>query len=215
MEILEIKNSRLVYLFGADRRKGAAYLPSLVDFLNEQFLFLKSPSDVDEILGASKLEFSHGEFEGSAIDSLSIYNDGVVVAAKSSTNYLDKLLEHFIEMIKSEFEFNVYKTKSVDKIYESNLLIRTDVNVLSKFTNFELLSKKINQQIKENSGLELQHELTSISIASEASNNTQLNTLPFSISRMDDAEFSLNHFLCAAPLTTEQHIDALEMVEKM
>ena len=214
MKLLAIEMSRVVSLFRIARRSGQLYEPHAAALLAGRYSFSNAPKSFED-LRENKILFQHGLFEGNAIDTLEIYNDGIVVTSKSDSGFIDEFLDDLRSWVDTDLEISVIKTHTVNRIYESNLTVETDRNILKTFGVHDSIARLIETALLDSSGLEIQYENVGVSLSADQAQNPSLNPALFRFERRSGVEFSLNQFYTTAPLKTNQHLEILEELERL
>ncbi|MFZ1728034.1 MAG: hypothetical protein WBO29_16130 [Albidovulum sp.] len=212
MKLLSYDMSRLTAIFHITRLEGQAYLPSLAALLTEKYAFVGAPKSLAE-MKADRIEFSHGYFEGSAIDRLEIYDDGIVISSRSSTDFIDRFLDDMLRWAVSELGISVVNNRTVNRVYESSLIIEADEKILTPLKALEETATLIQSHLLEASGMNVPYYPSGYIIAADHSKNPQLKPALFRLERRFASEFELNQFYSIAPLRTPQHIGVLEKIE--
>lgn len=214
MKLLAIEMSRITSLFAAARLGGQMYLPHAADQLAKRYSFVGAPQSLDELVG-NKVEFRHGLFENSAIDTLEIYNDGVVISSRSDSDVLDAFLDDLNLWIEAELGISIIQTHGVSKMYDSTLIVETDQNIFKPFNAYADIAKMIDEKLQELSGLRVNFQHFGLVLAADQTQNPALKPVPFRFERKFGAEFSLNQFYTTAPLKTRQHFEVLRKIEQL
>jgi len=214
LKLLAIEMSRLTALFHVTRSTGQLYLPAAVSAISERYSFIGIPKSLEE-LTSDRIDMTQGQFQGNAIDSLEIYNDGIVIASRSDTEFIDIFFTDLCTWMADELGLAMIKTRSVDRIYDSHLIVETDENILGPLEALSDIGNMIESNLKSNCGLEVKFEPFGMSLAADQTQNAALKPTNFRIERRIGTEYSLNQFISTAPLTTKQHIRALEKLESL
>ena len=214
MKLLAIEMSRVTALFRMERPSGQPYLPHIAAQLAERYRFGGAPHSFAD-LGGSKVEFKHGLFEGSAIDILDVYNDGIIVSSRSDSDFIDKFTDDLSLWLKTTHGLSVIETHAVNKMYESTLLIESEQDILKPLNEFASIARMIESALRDSSGLEIHYENFGISLSADQSHNPFLKPVSFRFERKEGIEFSRNQFFTVAPLKTKQHVKVLEQLEQL
>ena len=214
MKLLAIENSRLTALFHIARIRGQLFLPDAALMLVSRYNFSSYPQSYQD-LSAEKLEFKHALFKESAIESLEIYRDGVVISARSDTDMIDSFFEDLCKWLEDELEISFIKTHSVDRIYESIIVFQTEKNVLSPLGALSELADSIQLGLKDNSGLTVKYEPFGWALLPDPAQNPALKSTVFRIERRLGIELTLQQFISTAPLKTKQHLALIEQLESL
>lgn len=214
MKLLAIEMSRLTALFQVSRTAGQMYMPQAVLMTNGRYNFSSYPHSYEE-LSRDRIDFKHGEFEGSAIESLEIYNDGIVISSKSDTNFIDNFFADFCHWIAEDLGLSMIKTHSIDMIYDSTLIFEAENKILKPLETISEIGQLIEKDLKENSNLEVIFEPFGWGLAADQTQNPALKPVSFRVERRIGTDYSLKQFISTAPLKTKQHIDILNKLETL
>jgi hypothetical protein len=215
MKLLAVENSSLTVLFQATKPSGQLYLPVAAATLTERYKFSGVPRSYQELSG-ERIDFKHGEFQGSALETLEIYSDGIVLKSRSNTDFLDAFFDDFCKFLANDLGLSLIRTHSIHRLYESILLVEVDPDVaLKPLQQIAELGRMIEGFLKENSGLEVSYEPFGWSLATDQTRIPALKPSVFKIERRLGADYSTNQFVTGAPLKTDQHLKLLERLEKL
>jgi hypothetical protein len=214
MKLLMMENSHLTVLFQIARNKGQLFLPEAALMLASRYNFSIYPKAYEE-MSPDKVEFKHGKFEDTAIESLQIYSDGIVVSANSDTDIIESFFSEFCEWLKESLGLSFIKTHYIDKIYDSTLVFQTDKNILKPLEALGEIADTVQSILKDNSGLDVRFEPFGWVLSADSTLNPALKPISLRIERRAGIEFSLQHYISAAPLKTKQHLALLEKLESL
>lgn len=214
MNLLAIETCHLTALFQIARLKGQLFLPETALMLGSKYGFSTYPRSYEE-LSADKVEFKHGKFEDVAIEHLELYNDGVVISSRSDTDIIDLFFAEFCEWLKEDLEMSFIKTHSINKIYDSTIVFQTDKNIMEPLEALAEIANILQSDLKETSGLDVKYEPFGWALAADPARNPALKPISLRIERRLGIEFSLQHYISAAPLKTKQHLALLEKLESL
>jgi hypothetical protein len=212
MNLLGIDMSRLTVLFHSTRPQGQIYLPHAVQAISNRYTFVLFPKSVDEIVG-NRLEMAQGLFEGSAIDKIEIYPDGMVISSRSDTNFIDRFFADITNFMAEEFGLSAIRTKTVDRIYDSSLMVESEKGLLHFLDGLATIGGMISSGLKHNSTLSLEYEPFGLMLAADQTTNSDLKPVPFRIERRVLSDYLFNQYISTAPLTTSQHMEVLNALE--
>ena len=147
MKLLSIKQARsiwLIYLIELNPR--GLNLFTLIKPIIEKYKFQIYPTKPEE-LGFTKeireIKFIGGSFpkdpQRNIAFDLTIYNDGLMVDTRSSTDDSDSILDEFLTWISTEIDLVPYQEVPRSKLYLSELFIQTKKSLNSlnpKLANF-------------------------------------------------------------------------------
>ena len=214
MRLLAIEMSRITALFRMTRPRGQPYLPHIVDQVARRYSFVGTPRSVEELV-ASKVEFTLGLFEGNSIEKLEVYNDGIIVTARSDTDCIDRFIDDCIAWLERDHGCSVVETHTVNKMYNSTLLVETDRDVFKPFEAYAEILRMIERALQKSSSLEVAYNNFGLALSADQTRNTALQPVPFRFERKEGIDFSRHQFYTTAPLKTKQHLEILERLDQL
>lgn len=214
MKLLAIERSRLTSLYRMARTSGQLYLPLVADQLAERYRFGSAPHSFGDLAG-DKAEFKHGLFEGSAIEALDVYNDGIIVASQSDSDFIDKFVHDLNSWLEKDYGLSAIETHTVNKIYESTLLVETDRDIFKPFDAYASILPLIETALRDASELKVKYENFGLALSADHTRNPALKPIPFRFERKEGIEFSRRQYHTTAPLRTKQHLEILERLERL
>ncbi|WP_419906868.1 hypothetical protein [Hoeflea sp.] len=212
MRLLSIVLSQITVLFNTTRPEGQEYRPHVARELVDRYAFADAPQSFSD-LNAERVEFRHGLFQNSAIESLEIYNDGVVVKARSDTDIIDAFLTDLRQWAEEEIGLTFTVNRTINRMYDSRLIIEADPKIIGPLSVMTDLESQIRAMVSENTGLDTEYYSAGFVLAPDQVLLSSLRPTVFRVERWFDSEFQLNKFVCIAPLRTQQHIRLLESLE--
>ena len=214
MKLLAIEMSRITSLFRMTRPSGQPYIPRIVAEVAERYSFGNVPQSIDE-LGGNKAEFRHGLFEGNAIETLDVYNDGIIVASRSDTDFIDEFIEDLVTWLKDDHGYSVIETHTISKIYDSTLLVEADRDIFKPFEAYAEILRMIEKGVKDSSSLQVTYENFGLALSADQTRNPALKPSPFRFERKEGIDFSHHQYHATAPLKTTQHLEVLDRLEQL
>lgn len=213
MELVTIDRSVLIRLAVMGRSEGQLSLAELINAVKTDFSFHSAPEGIPGPDGG--LEFLHGVVGSVPLTKLGIYNDGVVLNAASPTEKLDQALEVLIEWSKARFDVSITETHEVNRMYESNIVVKASSGILDLNKKLLRVQKELQVALGAASGVDEQFSVVSLTISPDLQRWGGMKPSPFRIGRHPSADFSSNLFHSTAPLTTDRHLKVLAMLEEV
>lgn len=221
MKLLSVKQARsiwLVYLIELNPR--GLNLITLIKPIIEKYKFQVFPTEPDD-LGFGKetkeIKFSGGSFQKDPKHNISfdltVYNDGLIVDTRSSTDDSDAIIDEFLNWISTEIDLVPYQEVLRSKLYASELYVQTEKSL-------NALNPKLVNFTKQLTSLIIGHEHHPISFeASGIIFGTDPIVVyppgPFRFERVIDVPFNTNRYYSAAPLQTDAHLKILVKLESI
>lgn len=207
MKLLSIEQTTLLKLGIFGRADGQLYFPDMVSALQKEFKFLTVP----QLGSADKgLEFGQGKFKNFGIESFALYSDGVVVKSNTDSKRLDELISYMENWAKKHFGASFVPSHDFGSVYESNLVVQFEFDVLEKaFPKLSKVSKTLKSQIAIDSRLEANFAMTGIVCSAVSNHLGNFRPAPFRLERKAGSDPKLFHFFSCAPIKTASHLELL------
>jgi hypothetical protein len=194
------------------RPKGQLFRPLAAAGLAKRYSFHNGPRSLEE-LTANPTTFRHGLFDDTAIDELSIYNDGIVVGANSNTAVIDGFLDDLLEWLKVELGTVPSSETKPNRLYESVLIAKLDINAAKIAPWAAPLQKAISTAWASYDLPPTKIEPLSVRFAADPSVGGKPFPSVFTIERKNGLPFGDNVYFCQAPLRTDDHLAILDKCE--
>ena len=214
MKLLAIEMSRITSLFRMTRPSGQPYLPRIVAQVAERYSFGSAPQPIDD-LGGNKAEFRLGLFEGNAIETLDVYNDGIIVTSRSDTDFIDEFIDDLVTWLENDHGYSVINTHTISKMYDSTLLVEVDRDIFKPLEAYAEVLRMIERALKDSSGLHIAYENFGLALSADQTRNPALKPSPFRFERKEGIDFSHHQYHATAPLKTKLHLEVLNRLEQL
>ncbi len=214
MKLLTVEMSRVTFLFRMTRLSGQLYLPQMLYQLSDRYHFTGKPDSLAAI-EEKKAVFRHGRLDGNAIDSFEIYDDGIVVASRSDTEFVDRFINDLVKTLEKHHGISLIETHAIGRIYESTLLVQTNHDVFKPLSTFFELRGMIENMLHDSTNLRIPYQDFGIAFSANQAGNPVLKPIPFRFERKEGIDFSHHQFFTVAPLKTKQHLKILERLEQL
>ena len=193
--------------------QGHVYYPDLVAALVEKFNFQVFPTKPEDFNEQTGITFQSGKFEGGTIEQVQIFTHGILLDTRISTDASEELLHDTLVWAKAtlglHYEDNMIKREALvsQLTFESSLSLNKLNPVLAD------VSKFVTDNLPSNIGQKPSYETTGVVINIDPT-ASKLTPGMFSIERRAELPFSDNKYFSNAPLSTKDHVAALEELEK-
>ena len=221
MKLLSVKQARAIWLIQlVDLNPRGLNLLALIPPIATKYKFQLFPVKPDE-LGFGKetkeIKFSGGSFQKDpqhdiGVD-LTLYNDGLVVDTRSSTDDSDAFLNEFLNWISTDFDLVPYQEIIRSKLYLSELWVQTDKSLNTLNPKLENFTKRLTSLIVGHGHHPIAFEISGITFWTDPSVINPPG--PFRFERTIDIPFSENRYYSAAPLQTNVHLEMLTELESI
>ncbi|WP_127373655.1 hypothetical protein [Mesorhizobium sp. M7D.F.Ca.US.004.03.1.1] len=189
------------------------YLPAATADFAQKYEFVEFPKTLEEMRKA-KVEFRHGRFNNISIESVDLYNDGVVITSRASSNVLDEFLIDVLAYMSERWHATFTKAFPIDRMYESTLTFHSDKDVLKLLAALNNISRSISNRLNATTGAAIDYYPFGIGLSADHAKIPSLKPIPFRIERREGVDFGANIYFSAAPLKTDDHIEILNEWER-
>jgi hypothetical protein len=192
--------------------RGRLFFPDLVPLIVERFRFSaypQKPEDFDEKKG---VVFSHGYISNNSIDKLTVWNDGLGLDVRSSTDEAKVIIKDTFQWLSEKVGLN-YNEDSIRRWgYLNSLTFHSDVDMLRLNPAVERLCKRISSHIEGPRNKKYIFHAANLAMTFDRYMNPWTQA-PFSIQRRGDVPYEDNKYFSEAPLPTDVHLELLQAFE--
>lgn len=215
MHIVSIYRAQVFQQFSADdvRPEKDYYVPRLYEEVHRKYR-PTGASDITKVSSeGAKFQGGRLEFEGReiVIESLEIYEDGIIVKCRSSADG-DIVVDDAIEWAIDTFRLRRPRS-SAPRQYISWIIADFDSSTSGMFRNFDKLQRLLSDAYAESRGDRFDFETAKLTFAADPTAIPQFKSAEFTFDRRTGAPFAQNRFFCVAPLRTETHVRLLKDLE--
>jgi hypothetical protein len=187
-------------------------IPELLRALTERYEFAKSPSLQETITSGAK--FEHGRLLDKNINIAELNVLGTGISAKTvDTSDSEVILKDLYGFLKKTFGFRDPISKPVH-VFQSELVVEFDNNPDRTIKSFAPLTALLQKEVEVTSGIKKQFQLHRLDFASDPMEPSTINAL-FLIERRAAVPYASNRYFCRAYMSTDAHIRALELLDKI
>lgn len=216
MQLINVDDSRVIYLFQVQRSAGQLYLPDAAAKVVERYSFVQPPPLQQLTSPSDFIAFRIGKFSDAQINELRVYGDGFIIESKSNTKILDAFLEDLLLLTKKELGLEPLALVTPEKYYESSIIVKSETDITKVMglpaevctnLNKRLANGYISTPFKP-SGLVLNCE-------QQDQGGGKRKAFRFLVERRIGLSFSENIFYSQSPLTTDDHLAFLADLERL
>lgn len=211
MQLVSIKLARIAVFLEMESLdpKGSKTVPEAAHVLVQRYGFAKSPQTVDELDYQKGVTFTAGRFKNIAIEQFQIFNNGMIIDTKSSTDDSKLVLEDLLALAK---EINGATVRPVRMHYISNIIFQSQLKLALLNPLLQPIADRLSAETSQNLAHPINFEPTAFILGPDT---WELKVTPsvFSIDRRTDVPFKENTYFSGAPLPTADHIKLIEEVE--
>jgi len=220
MKLLSVKQARsiwLMYLVDLNPRGLNLFtlIPQIITKYNFQ-LYPTKPEELDIGKDTREIKFSAGSFQKDQQHNigfdLTIYNDGLMVDTRSSTDDSDVIIDEFLNWL-STAGLVPYQDVLRSKLYVSELWVQTDKSLNTLNPKLESFAKRVTSLIVGHEYHPIAFETSGITFWTDPTVGNPPGAFRFE--RLIDVPFSENRYYSAAPLQTNIHLEMLEEFESI
>jgi hypothetical protein len=212
MELIGIELAKVVSLFFVSRPSGQPPLGRMGVALTERYNFAIHPTTIEQMV-AEKIEFGQGAFGETRIDLLEVFQDGIVVTAKSPTEGIEAFMDDLVSWGIKEFGLVKVETQSINLAYESHLLIKSDKPILGVLDPLQNVQSLIKKLLFASTKIDAEFEPFGFNFSADPTKIASMKPARFIVERKVGASFDSNLYFSAAPLKTSDHLKVLELLE--
>jgi hypothetical protein len=217
MKILFIGLARTIWLFDIQllNPKGVSLQP-VIDEIKRRYNFAKGPNNQLDFDERSALAFKAGTFmnpKGTPVlIGLSIYTDGFVADALSSTDDSTEFLVELMGWMTKEYGLSL--PSKITKLYASNIDVETDAPLANLNPRMVEVLELVDARYRASHEIRQEFSFSGISVWTEDIGKPGA-PVPFKFERKIQTPFSANHYFSQAPLKTKDHSELLDKLEEI
>ena len=217
MKIMAIKQARFIALFDVDELipSGLVSMSRIAPMISKRFEFQKySAPREEEREGKSKgFEFFDGIWDdGTPVQRLAIFNDGIIIETRISTSRSKEILIASLEW--AEGEFGVHASSDIMRRlrYLSVLSFQSEAPILGFGSALSNIADRMSTAMASITGQERRYSGTRIDIDFDRSSGKEpIASLTIQTLALEPSES--HRYYSQAPLPTDEHISLLEKFE--
>jgi hypothetical protein len=187
------------------------YGRNLVRAFEQKYGFMESPQTVADFDLSKGISFSHGYFENRmVIDKFRIYNNGVVVETKETTDDCVRIISDITAWGAEKGGVLFEENTSSPELYLSHFEVEMAVDLQGASRKFQTISEQINRYMSSYKEIGRDFRLSTMSF--------QLDPLlggptSFKFERRNGKSFAENLYFSSAPLKSQDHVSLLAAIE--
>lgn len=215
MELSSILLARTIALFetGLLNPRGSVSRAELVPLIVNRFSFAEFPSKLEDFDASKGITFKHGYFNGQSIEELTIYNDGIKIDLRSSTEKGQRIILDSLQWMSKDAKITYTDGMITRWAFLSQMVVQSSINLDAVHPAYQALSKRVGALVSEAKGEDFQYRVAGINFNFERL-NAEYAIAPFLIERRLKTPDSENRYYSQAPLQTEEHLEVLREFER-
>lgn len=194
--------------------RGLVIYPSLIEGLVEKYNFDTFPSGDDELDETAGIEFENGNWNGTLINKVTIFGNGIVIDTRSSTRDSEVIFNEAMQWASESLGLTYRPSMVTSKLYVSELIVRTKAILNNLNPALQSFSENLSKSINSHTGLNAKYGLTGLIFYFDTS-TTKATPPPFRIEPLSEVAYSENKYYSMAPIPTEEHLEFLEELENI
>lgn len=217
MELKSIIGSQVIRLMAISpsQEKPTSFL-SFLKKVEDQFYFLQGPRLHTDYNLKKGITFFKGEFEGFLIERLSLFTNGILCELPATTDAGDAFLDKLLTW--GNLEFNAFPNYSGSNphFYESAIEIHADINLAQSFKKYSSIETGISTALQKYGQRSAEFKPFGFRLHCDTTKLGENDLFPsaFTFEHRANHPFSSNLFYSSAPLRTDDHLSALQALER-
>lgn len=194
---------------------SSIFVPGFVRAIKDRYEFWNAPNNMSEFDLSSGVEFNHGQHKSRNIGLFKIYNKGLFVRANDETAFLNEFIGDCLEFCTSQYDISVSETMPVSKRYVSTLDVKPSHQLLKKIQTLDEISAQITKTVSSYGYSNSTFSLSGLFFQPDVMKATPHNPGRFILERKVNTSNNDNIFFTEAPMSTDEHIKILELMERL
>ena len=184
--------------------------------LQERYGFLQAPVSLEPSVFEQGATFAQGVFQDRVrIDQVKVFNNGVVCDSRGGTvEDCDKFLDDAIGWVNKEFDARIYEPRRA-RGYFSQIEVQSDFPLEQAFEVLAPLGKAITKKLRSYGQTPHDFKVSGITMHSDIAQIPIPRPGSFAIERRTEQPYEKRLYFCQAPLTTADHLEALNEFEQL
>ena len=216
MKITEIVGGQCIWLLPPrdTSKTDTVRALKILRAIEERYGFLQAPRMLADYDFQKGVTFTFGQFHNDwIIEKLQIFNNGILVEAKTETSKIESFLDEIIDWAIAEFDVKFPAEKFLGRAYLSQFEIHVDMNLGELFAQFSECGGFITECLNAYGLNSPSYEAVQLTMFGDITKVTSPHPgSSFTFERRMAKPFSSNLYYSSAPLRSEDHIKALEML---
>lgn len=215
MELASVTLARAIALIETGRLNPRGELPreKFVSLVCERFSFMEFPSKLEDFDRGKGISFKAGYFDGQSIEELSIYNDGIKIDLRSSTENGQKIITDTLEWLKAKVGITYTNGMIPRWGYLSQLVVRSEIDFDKIHSAFSRAARAISEKVTERAGENFNYRTNAISFDFPKINGER-TIANFTIERRIQTPDLEKLYYSQSPTQTSDHMKILEEFER-
>ncbi|MDR3487189.1 MAG: hypothetical protein P4M05_20065 [Bradyrhizobium sp.] len=214
MKVTAIKLARTIVFFDTSelRPTGIIALHQIGAEISKKFGFQKHPAPGDEIDDEKGFVFEAGAWDGTVVDKLTIYNDGIILDTQISTDCSLRILRESLLWANQSLGLHFDEEMLLRTRYLSTFAFQSDVPILNQSRAIVNAARTMTDLMTSITGTSRPYEGIRIDLNFDSRSHKE-PIGPFTIQRLGTTPFDAFRYFTQAPLPTDAHIALIQQFE--
>lgn len=213
MELIRPLSSSAVRFVTTPGGISHVFLPELVKKIQERYQFWQHPKSPEEFDLNSGAKFKTGVFEGTLIDTLSIYRNGLSVEGRADNAKLDAIIDDILAFTGREFNIHFEPSEPLSKGFASAVEVRGDPSIAQKLAAFSPVLERLTLMVAKYGFTITNYEVTGFIAQSEPEAGEPTAPSRFIFEHRAGTRLDSGVYYSEAPVSTQEHMELLQMIE--
>lgn len=193
--------------------RGTTFFPDVVRGVVERFNFQKFPQKFEDFDEDKGIAFEMGKSGPRNIERLTIYNHGLALDTRSSTQDSETILLDALTWASEKLGLAFNPAMIKRRAYVSHFTFFSDVPLLVTHPALDHIAKKVSELVSSNLKLDSVFAPSGTLVTLDPESQ-KLPVSAFTIERRQNIAFSEGKYFSAAPLPTDVHLDMVREFEE-
>lgn len=212
MQIVAIHIARVAAFLEVDALdpQGRSSLPDNLAALVGRYNFPKYPQSLEDMDLQKGITFSEGMLGDIAIMSLQVFQNGIIVDTRSSTDNSIRVFDDLLHFAKERNGATVIRRRYH---LTSQITFRSDLKLSLINPFLQPIANRLSAQLSETLNHPMLFEPTAVIVGPQT---WSLKIVPtsFTIERRAETPLNENTYFSSAPLPTSEHVELIEEIER-
>ncbi|MDR3738808.1 MAG: hypothetical protein P4L40_07290 [Terracidiphilus sp.] len=214
MKVTAIKLARAIVFFdtGELRPTGIIALHQIGAEIAKKFGFHKLPAAEDAIDDQKGFVFETGLWNGTVVDKLTIYNDGIILDTQISTDCSLNILRESLIWANQSLGLHFDEEMLRRTRFLSTFAFHSDAPILNQSRAIVNAARTMTELMESITGTTRPYEGIRIDLSFDSRSHKE-PIAPFTIQRLGTTPFDAARYFTQAPLPTDTHIEVIRRFE--
>lgn len=212
MELVSILQSSAIR-FCTVENTGTIFGPDFVEAVRQRYRFWEFPKSPAEFRADDGIKFSHGLFNGTIINNITLYKTGVLAQGETDTSTLDLMIDDFLGWAEEYYSGKCILSTPVSRGYVSTIVVRAPTGVNGAFERLNRVSQALDGMLRGLGITAAPYSVSSFALQGDPAQSSPIVPGRFLFERRADTPLEERLFYTEAPVTTDQHQELLRHLD--